>query len=346
MDTAMKALVKHPDEQGLRLEEIPVPEPGPDEVRIAVHTTGICGTDLHIYDWDEWARATVPAPMTVGHEFSGHIDSLGSNVSGFVEGELVSAEGHVVCGHCRNCLAGRRHLCQQPRGLGVNVPGAFAEYLVVPKTNVWRHIDGIAPETAALFDPFGNAVHTSLKFDVFGEDVLITGAGPIGLMATAVVRHAGARNVVVTDTNTFRLDIADRMGATRTVDITGADLDLVKKELGILEGFDVALEMSGNPAAMADILAHTVHGANVALLGIPAEPYEIDWSTVIFNMLNIKGIYGREMYDTWYKMNVLIESGVDITPVITDRFSAADYDAAFEALRGPETGKVMLSWTH
>jgi len=340
----MRALVKHPDETGLRLEDIPIPSVGPDEVLIKVHTTGICGTDLHIYEWDDWAEATIPAPMTVGHEFSGYIEALGSNVSGFVEGELVGAEGHVICGECRNCLAGRRHLCHQPRGLGVNIPGAFADFVVVPKTNLWRHLEDIDPEIAALFDPFGNAVHTALKFPVFGEDVLITGAGPIGLMATAVVRHAGARNVVVTDVNGYRLDLAKAMGASRVLDISTGDLDLVKKELGIIEGFDVALEMSGNPEAMNDILDNTIHGANIALLGIPAEPYAIDWSVVIFNMLNIKGIYGREMYDTWYKMNVLIQSGLDIAPVITHRFDVAEYDTAFEAIKSTESGKVMLRW--
>lgn len=340
----MRALVKHPDEQGLRLEAVPVPEPGPDEILIEVHTTGICGTDLHIYEWDDWARSTVPAPMTVGHEFSGHIAQLGSNVSGFVEGELVGAEGHVVCGSCRNCLAGRRHLCQQPRGLGVDIPGAFADFVVVPKTNVWRHLDDIDPEIAALFDPFGNAVHTALKFPVFGEDVLITGAGPIGLMATAVVRHAGARNTVITDVNPYRLEIATRMGATRAVDISREDLNQVQKELDMLEGFDIALEMSGNPTAMRDILANTIHGANIALLGIPSEPYAIDWATVIFNMLNIKGIYGREMYDTWYKMNVLIQSGLDISPVITHRFPAEDYASAFTTLQDADSGKVILNW--
>jgi len=340
----MRALVKHADEKGLRLEDVPVPEAGPDEVLIKVHTTGICGTDLHIYEWDDWARSTIPTPMTVGHEFSGYIEALGSNVSGFVEGELVGAEGHVICGSCRNCLAGRRHLCHQPRGLGVNIPGAFADYVVVPKTNVWRHLEDIDPEIAAIFDPFGNAVHTALKFPVFGEDVLITGAGPIGLMATAVVRHAGARNVVVTDVNTYRLDLAQVMGASRVLDIGTGNLDMVKKELGIIEGFDVALEMSGNPAAMNDILDNTIHGANIALLGLPAEPYAIDWSVVIFNMLNIKGIYGREMYDTWYKMNVLIQSGLDICPVITHRFMAAEFDAAFEAIKSTESGKVMLRW--
>lgn len=340
----MRALVKHPDETGLRLEDMPVPEPGPDEVLIEVHTTGICGTDLHIYEWDEWAQSTIPAPMTVGHEFSGYIAGLGSNVPGFVEGELVGAEGHVVCGHCRNCLAGRRHLCQQPKGLGVNIPGAFADYVLIPKTNVWRHIEDIDPEIASIFDPFGNAVHTALKFGVFGEDVLITGAGPIGLMATAVVQHAGARNVVVTDVNPFRLRLAETMGATRAIDIRETDLERVKKDLGMLEGFDVALEMSGDPSAMDDILSNTIHGANIALLGIPAERYSIDWSVVIFNMLNIKGIYGREMYDTWYKMNVLVQSGLDISPVITHRFDAEEYDRAFEAIQSAESGKVLIRW--
>lgn len=340
----MRALVKHPGEQGLRLEEIPIPEPGQDDVLIRVHTTGICGTDMHIYEWDDWAQSTVPAPMTVGHEFSGHIEKLGSNVSGFVEGELVGAEGHVVCGQCRNCLAGRRHLCHEPRGLGVNFPGAFADYVIVPKSNVWRHIDSIDPAIAAIFDPFGNAVHTALKFSVFGEDVLVTGAGPIGLMATAVVQHAGARNTVVTDINPFRLELARQMGATRAVNIEHEDLARVQKELDMLEGFDVALEMSGNPAAMREILDNTTHGANIALLGIPSEPFAIDWSTVIFNMLNIKGVYGREMYDTWYMMNVLIESGLDISPVITHRFAAEDFDEAFAAITSSRSGKVLLRW--
>ncbi|HJS71344.1 MAG TPA: L-threonine 3-dehydrogenase [Acidimicrobiia bacterium] len=341
----MRALVKHPDEQGLRLEDVPVPVPGPDEILVRVHTTGICGTDVHIYQWDDWARAIVPAPMIVGHEFSGHIERVGSNVSGFVEGELVGAEGHVVCGHCRNCLAGRRHLCQHPRGLGVSIAGAFADFVVVPKTNVWRHLEDIDPEIAALFDPFGNAVHTALKYPVFGEDVLITGAGPIGLMAVAVVEHAGARNTVVTDLNQYRLDLARRMGATRAVNVANEDLGQVQKELDMLEGFDVALEMSGNPAAMRDILGNTIHGANIALLGIPTEPYAIDWSIVVFNMLNIKGIYGREMYDTWYKMNVLIQSGLDISPVITHRFPAAGFVEAFAVVTSAESGKVLLRWS-
>ncbi|MFB3050630.1 MAG: L-threonine 3-dehydrogenase [Acidimicrobiia bacterium] len=341
----MRALVKHPGEVGFRLEEVPTPEPGPDEVLIQVHTTGICGTDLHIYQWDEWAQATIPVPMTVGHEFSGYIAGVGSNVSGFIEGELVSAEGHVVCGHCRNCLAGRRHLCQQPESIGVSTPGAFADYLLVPKGNVWRHIEGIDPEIAALFDPFGNAVHTALEFPVLGEDVLITGVGPIGLLATAVVNHAGARNVVVTDVNAFRLDLALRMGASRAVDVRSEDIRQVQKDLGMMEGFDVALEMSGDPQALQDILDNTIHGANVAILGIPSEPFPIDWTIVIFNMLNLKGIYGREMFDTWYKMNVLVQSGLDISPVITHRFDAEEYEDAFTALQSSESAKVLLRWS-
>jgi threonine 3-dehydrogenase len=340
----MRALVKHPDEVGLRLDDVPIPELGPDDILIKVLTTGICGTDLHIFNWDDWARATVPAPITVGHEFSGEIVQVGTNVSGFEAGELVGAEGHVVCNRCRNCLAGRRHLCYDARGIGVNLPGAFADYVTIPKTNVWRHNEGLDPEIAALFDPFGNAVHTALKFDVLGEDVLITGAGPIGLMASAVVVHAGARNVDVTDVNSYRLDLAKRMGATRTVDIRTEDLREVQDELGMTEGFDVALEMSGSPSAMEDILQNTIHGANIAMLGIPSDPFPIDWSVVIFNMLNLKGIYGREMFETWYKMNVLIQSGVDITPVITHRFEVDDFGAAFEATASQESGKVLIRW--
>ena len=340
----MRALVKHPDEVGLRLDELPIPEPDRDEVLIRVHTAGICGTDLHIYQWDDWARSTIPSPMTIGHEFSGHIAAVGSNVSGFEEGELVGGEGHVVCGHCRNCLAGRRHLCQNTKGIGVNIPGAFADYVLVPKSNVWRHIEGLEPEIAALFDPFGNAVHTALKYPVLGEDVLITGAGPIGLMAAAVVNHAGARSTVVTDVNPYRLDLALQMGASRVVDRRTQDIESVQRELGMTEGFDVALEVSGNPAAYEDILDNTIHGANVALLGIPSEPFAIDWQKAIFNMLNLKGIYGREMFDTWYKMNVLIGSGLDISPVITHRFSAEEFDLAFAVIESAESGKVMLRW--
>ncbi len=340
----VRALVKHPDEVGLRLMDVPMPEPGPDQVLIKVSATGICGTDLHIYEWDNWARENIPAPMTVGHEFAGTIEALGSVVSGFEIGELVGAEGHVVCDRCRNCLAGRRHLCSDTRGIGVNISGAFADYIVVPKSNVWRHTEDISPEIAALFDPFGNAVHTALKFPVLGEDVLITGAGPIGIMAAAVVAHAGARNTVVTDVNAYRLALAKAMGATLTVDRRVRGLEEVKKELGMREGFDVALEMSGSPAAYADILENTIHGANVALLGIPGEAFPIDWSTVIFNMLNLKGIYGRQMFDTWYKMNILIESGLDLSPVISHRFGVAEYEEAFRVAGSDESGKVLIIW--
>jgi threonine 3-dehydrogenase len=340
----MRALVKYPDEKGLRLSEVPVPEPGPEEILIRVHATGICGTDLHIFEWNRWASENVPAPMTVGHEFSGTIEALGSSVSGFETGELVGAEGHVVCNVCRNCLAGRRHLCNETRGIGVNIPGAFADYIVVPKSNVWRHTPEIPPDIAAIFDPFGNAVHTALKFPVLGEDVLITGAGPIGIMAAAVVAHAGARNTVITDIIPYRLAIAEAMGATRTVDRRHSDLESVQRELGMLEGFDVALEMSGSPAAYADILENTIHGANVALLGIPGEAFAIDWSVVIFNMLNLKGIYGRQMFDTWYKMNVFIESGLDLSPVITHRFGVSEYEEAFAVAGSDESGKVLIIW--
>ncbi len=321
-----------------------MPEPEPDQVLIKVAATGICGTDLHIYEWDTWASENIPAPMTVGHEFAGTIAAVGSAVSGFDIGELVGAEGHVVCDKCRNCLAGRRHLCNDTRGIGVNIPGAFADYIAVPKSNVWRHTEKTSAEIAALFDPFGNAVHTALKFPVLGEDVLITGAGPIGIMAAAVVAHAGARNTVVTDINPYRLELARAMGATRTVDRRVQDLKEVQEQLGMLEGFDVALEMSGSPAAYADILDNTIHGANVALLGIPGEAIPIDWSTVIFNMINLKGIYGRQMFDTWYKMNILIEAGLDLSPVITHRFDVSEFEQAFQVAGSDESGKVLILW--
>lgn len=340
----MRALVKYPDESGLRLEDVAIPEPGQDEVLIKVNSTGICGTDLHIYRWDDWARGAVPAPMTVGHEFSGVIAEIGPGVSGFEVGEFVGAEGHIVCNKCRNCLAGRRHLCRDTRGIGVDVPGAFADFLIVPKSNVWRHTEGIAPDMAALFDPFGNAVHTALKFPVLGEDVLITGAGPIGIMAAAVVNHAGARNTVITDVNQFRLDLAGRMGATRAVNRAHEELSDVQDELGMQEGFDVALEMSGSPDAYEDIISNTIHGANVALLGIPGQSFPVDWSTVIFNMLNLKGIYGREMFDTWYKMNILVESGLDLTPVITHRYPVEQFEEAFDAAGSERSGKVLINW--
>ena len=337
----MKALVKH-DGPGLRLEEVAQPVPGPDDVLIRVDIAGICGSDLHIYRWDDWARGAVEPPLVIGHEFAGHIAEIGSNVSGFEVGDFVSAEGHVVCGGCRNCLGGLRHLCQSPQGIGISLPGGFAEYVVVPKTNVWRHDPGLDPEVAAISDPFGNAVHTALTYPVLGEDVLITGAGPIGLMAAAVTRHAGARHVVITEPNAVRRELALRVGVDRAVDPTTSSLAEVRDELGMLEGFDVALEMSGSRSAFEDILDNVLHGGRVALLGLPTEPFPIDWSRVILNMLTIKGIYGRQMFETWYKMRVLIESGLDITPVITHRFPIEDFDEAFATTASAHSGKVLL----
>ena len=345
MPKSMRALVKREARPGLWMEEVPVPEIGINDVLIRVDRTGICGTDLHIEQWDDWARRTIPVPMVVGHEFVGEVVAVGSNVRDCFPGELVSGEGHVVCGRCRNCLAGRRHLCKATQGVGVNRPGAFAEYLALPVTNVWHHAPGIDRDVAAIFDPLGNAVHTALSFDVLGEDVLITGAGPIGLMAAAVVRHAGARHVVVTDLNPRRLELALRMGATVAHDVRSGSLADVMGRLGMKEGFDVGLEMSGSPAALRDMLAAMCHGGKVAMLGIPAEPIAIDWSTVVFNMLSIKGIYGREMYETWYKMTVMIESGLDVAPVITHRFPAAEFARGFEAMRSGASGKVILDWS-
>ncbi len=341
----MKALVKRHSERGLWLEDAPVPEPGINDVLIRVMKTGICGTDLHIYNWDAWAQKTIPVPMIVGHEFVGEIVSVGSNVHDFYPGEIVSGEGHVVCGHCRNCLAGRRHLCAETQGIGVNRPGAFAEYIAIPQTNVWHHAPGIDLEIASIFDPFGNAVHTALSFDLLGEDVLITGAGPIGCMAAAVAKHAGARYVVVTDVNPWRLNLAKRMGATRVLDVRTESIANVQKELGMKEGFDVGLEMSGNATAFQDMLANMAHGGKISLLGIPSQPIAIDWNTVIFNMLTIKGIYGREMYETWYKMTVMLQGGLDISPVITHRFPAAEFEKGFAAMNSGESGKVILDWT-
>ena len=342
--TKMKALVKREARPGLWLEEVPVPEIGINDVLIRVDRTGICGTDLHIYNWDAWAQRTIPVPMVVGHEFVGEIVKVGSNVRDFFPGEVVSGEGHVVCGRCRNCLAGRRHLCKATLGVGVNRPGAFAEYIALPMTNVWHHAPDIDRDVASIFDPLGNAVHTALSFDVLGEDVLITGAGPIGLMAVAVVRHAGARHVVITDVNPHRLALAKKMGATEAVDVRSTSLADVAKQLGLKEGFDVGLEMSGSPAALHDMLAAMCHGGKIAMLGIPAEPIAIDWNTVVFNMLTIKGIYGREMYETWYKMTVMLESGLDISPVITHRFHCRDYEQGFAAMKSGESGKVILDW--
>jgi threonine 3-dehydrogenase len=340
----MKALVKREAGPGLWLEEVPRPSPGFNDVLIRVKKTGICGTDLHIYKWDAWARRTIPVPMVVGHEFVGEVVEVGANVSDFHPGEIVSAEGHVVCGRCRNCLAGRRHLCRDTQGIGVNRPGAFAEYIAVPMTNVWHHRPGIDLEVASIFDPFGNAVHTALSFPVLGEDVLITGAGPIGIMAAAVVRHAGARHVVVTDVNDHRLELAARLGASVTLNPRTGSLREVQSRLGMKEGFDVGLEMSGNPEAFRDMLANMCHGGKIAMLGIPAEPIAIDWNQVVFNMLTIKGIYGREMYETWYQMTVMLETGLNIKPVITHRFHFTEFEKGFAAMLSGESGKVVLSW--
>ena len=327
------------------LEDAPKPAVGINDVLIHVDRTGICGTDLHIYKWDDWAQKTIPTPMVIGHEFVGEVVEVGSNVTDFFPGEVVSAEGHVVCGRCRNCLAGRRHLCKDTQGIGVNRPGAFAEYISVPMTNVWHHRNGIDRDVAAIFDPFGNAVHTALTFPVLGEDVLITGAGPIGIMATAVARHAGARFVVVTDVNDFRLDLARQMGATVALNIkSGRTLAEVEKQLGMKEGFDVGLEMSGSPAALREMIEHMCHGGKVAMLGIPTEAVPFDWNKVVFNMLTIKGIYGREMYETWYKMTVMLESGLDIKPAITHRFPFTDFAEGFEVMLTGKAGKVILNW--
>jgi threonine 3-dehydrogenase len=299
---------------------------------------------VHIYKWDDWARQTIPVPLVIGHEFVGEIAETGTNVSDFYPGDIVSGEGHVVCGRCRNCLAGRRHLCAHTLGVGVNRPGAFAEYIALPMTNIWRHHDGIDRDVAAIFDPFGNAVHTALSFPVLGEDVLVTGAGPIGIMAAAVARHAGARYVVITDVNEYRLALARKMGVTLAVNIRERSLAEVQKQLGMTEGFDVGLEMSGNAAAFRDMLANMSHGARIAMLGIPAGEMAIDWRTVVFNMLTIKGIYGREMYETWYKMSVMLQSGLDISPVITHRFHYTDFQQGFEVMSTGQSGKVILDW--
>ena len=340
----MHALVKKKREPGLWLEEVAVPEPGINDVRIEVLRTGICGTDVHIYAWDAWAQKTIPVPLVVGHEFVGRVVDAGANVMDFHPGDVVSGEGHVVCGRCRNCLAGRRHLCRDTKGIGVNRPGAYAEYLVLPMTNVWVHDPAIPRDVEAIFDPFGNAVHTALHFPVLGEDVLVTGAGPIGVMAAAVARHAGARHVVVTDVNPYRLELARRMGATLAVDVRGRSVASVQEELGMKEGFDVGLEMSGNAGAFRDMLANMCHGGKVAMLGIPDQELAVDWNTVIFNMLTIQGIYGREMYETWYKMTVMIQSGLDISPVITHRFHYTEFEKGFDAMRSGQSGKVVLTW--
>jgi threonine 3-dehydrogenase len=340
----MLALVKVDAKAGLRLEEVPKPEIGINDVLIRVRRTGICGTDLHIESWDPWAAKTIKPPLVVGHEFVGEIVEVGSNVTDFHPGDLVSGEGHVTCGRCRHCMAGQRHLCANTLGLGVNRDGAFAEYVALPMTNIWHHWPGIDEEVAAIFDPFGNAVHTALAFEVLGEDVLISGAGPIGLMAIPVVKHAGARHVVVSEPNAFRRDLATRMGATLVVDPRERDLADAQRELGMVEGFDVALEMSGNAGALRAAIANMAHGGRIAMLGIPTGEISLDVNTIVFNQITLRGIYGRQMYESWYQMSVLVNSGVDIRPVITHRFSFHEFEAAFAAARSGDSGKVIMSW--
>jgi threonine 3-dehydrogenase len=340
----MKALVKAKKEQGLWLEEIPIPTPGKNEVLIKILRTAICGTDVHIFNWDSWARQTIPVPMAIGHEFVGVVAEVGSNVIDFKPGDLVSGEGHLVCGHCRNCLAGRRHLCMNTSGVGVNRQGAFAEFLSIPVTNVWFCDRTIPLDILACFDPLGNAVHTALSFDILGEDVLITGAGPIGCMAAAIARHAGARHVVVSDINPYRLRLAETVGATRVVDVSREKIADIQKELGMKEGFDVAMEMSGTPAALDSILDNICHGGKIALLGIMERNTPVDWNKVVFNGLTIKGIYGREMFETWYKMTTMLQSGLEIGPLITHRYHYTDYLKGFEVMHSGQSGKVVLNW--
>ncbi|WP_084964516.1 L-threonine 3-dehydrogenase [Thermoactinospora rubra] len=341
----MKALVKERAEPGLWLVDVPEPTPGPGEVLIRVLRTGICGTDLHIRKFDDWARNTLKLPLIVGHEFSGEVVEVAPGVEDIKPGDLVSGEGHLVCGKCRNCMAGRRHLCINTVGLGVHRDGAFAEYVTLPASNVWVHRVPVDPDIAAIFDPFGNAVHTALTFPMVGEDVLITGAGPIGLMAAAVATHVGARNVVITDVSPERLQLAEKLGVSLALNVSHGSLRDGMRRLGMREGFDVGLEMSGNPRALRDMIAHMTHGGKIAMLGLPAEEFAVDWSTVVTSMLTIKGIYGREMYETWYNMSVLLEKGLDLSPVITDRYSYRDFDAAFDTAASGRTGKVIMDWS-
>ena len=341
----MLALVKTGPGPGLELRDVPIPTIGINDVLIRVHKTGICGTDLHIESWDPWAARTIKPPLVTGHEFVGEVVEVGSNVADFTAGDLVSGEGHVVCGRCRHCLAGRRHLCANSIGLGVGRDGAFAEYVSLPMSNVWHHWPGIDEEVAAIFDPLGNAVHTALAFPVLGEDVLVSGAGPIGLMATAVARHAGARHIVVSEPNAYRRELAARMGATLVVDPHERALPDVFVELDMVEGFDVALEMSGNPAALRATIGAMAHGGGIAILGIPTEEIALDVNAIVFKMLTLRGIYGREMYETWYKMTVMLQSGLDVTPAITHRFGFRDFAAAFDAARAGDSGKVIMDWT-
>lgn len=340
----MKALVKKYREPGIWMDEVPIPEPGIDDVLIKIKRTSICGTDVHIYNWDEWSQKTIPVPMVTGHEYVGTVAAVGSNVRNVRVGELVSGEGHLVCGGCRNCLAGRRHLCRNTQGVGVNRAGAFAEYLCIPAANVWACDPNISLDVISCFDPLGNAVHTALAFDVLGEDVLITGAGPIGIMAAAVARHAGARKVVITDVNPYRLDLARKLGVTRAVDVRIERLSDVMAQMGMKEGFDVGLEMSGNASAFGDMVKVMRHGGKIALLGILQPDTRIDWNNVVFNGLTIKGIYGREMYETWYKMTAMLQSGLDIEPVITHRFPIDQFQQGFEIMASGNSGKVILDW--
>ena len=340
----MKALAKSKPEPGLWMKDVPVPEMGINDVLIKIHKTAICGTDIHIFNWDQWSQKTIKTPMVIGHEFVGTVEKMGSNVHDVELGELVSGEGHIVCGRCRNCLAGRRHLCTDPKCIGVNRDGAFAEYLSIPITNIWHCDTKIPTDVLACFDPFGNAVHTTLSYDLVGEDVLITGAGPIGCMAIAVAKHAGARYVVITDVNPYRLELAKKMGPTMTLDARSQKIEDAVRKLDMKEGFDVGLEMSGSPDAFKDMLANMCHGGKIALLGIM--PYTaIDWDYVVFNGLTIKGIYGREMFETWYKATMLIQSGMDLTPLITHSFHYTEYLKAFEIMRSGNSGKVILNWT-
>ncbi|MEZ5344295.1 MAG: L-threonine 3-dehydrogenase [Pyrinomonadaceae bacterium] len=342
----MKAIVKSRAEKGLWLEDVPEPEIGINDVLIRVLKTGICGTDVHIYNWDAWAQSTIKVPTVLGHEIVGEIVEVGSNVNDFYTGDIVSVEGHLVCGRCRNCLAGRRAKCANTLGIGVQTNGGFAEYIAVPMTNIWKHKEGVNLEVAAIFDPFGNAVHTALEFEVFGEDVLITGAGPIGIMASAVAKHAGARHVVITDVNPKRLELAEKMGAvTKAINVKEVTIADTQKELGMKEGFDVGFEMSGIASAFRDMVDNMAHGGNIALLGIPTEEFPINWKTVVFNMLTVTGIYGRKMYETWYQMSVLLQSGLNIEPVITHRFSYKDFEEGFEVMKGGDSGKVILDWS-
>ncbi|MBB67568.1 MAG: L-threonine 3-dehydrogenase [Rickettsiales bacterium] len=340
----MKSLVKAKAEKGIWLQDTQEPEVGHNDLLIKIRKTAICGTDMHIYNWDDWSQNTIPVPMVVGHEYVGEVVGMGQEVRGFAVGDRVSGEGHITCGHCRNCRAGRRHLCRNNEGVGVNRSGAFAEYLVIPAFNAFKIPDNISDELASIFDPFGNAVHTALSFDLVGEDVLITGAGPIGIMAAAVARHVGARHVVITDINPYRLELARKMGATRAVDVSKEDLQDVMNELGMSEGFDVGLEMSGVPVAFRDMLKKMNHGGKVAMLGIPPQDVSVDWNQVIFKGLVIKGIYGREMFETWYKMASLLQSGLDLSPIITHTFSVDDFQKGFDTMGSGQSGKVILDW--